>query len=257
MICETGSVAALPSSIRGPHRAFPSRRRFPSHRPIGAVSLVAATLLFVAELVWMSGQEVRTAAMGGGRGGTVVRFDMQDRPDTAAVIPSHAASDGHYWTLPVRGRITSGFRTAARPDHLGVDIAASKGTAVHAVADGTVTVATCDPATVMCDRDGSLQVAGCGWYVEIVHAGGVRTRYCHLQRRPDVQPGQHVLTGQVIGAVGASGHATGPHLHFEVHVPISVARAAGNGKDNGRGEADEAVDPVRFIAQHGVTLGVG
>jgi murein DD-endopeptidase MepM/ murein hydrolase activator NlpD len=54
--------------------------------------------------------------------------------------------------------------------------------------------------------------------VDIAHAGGVVTRYCHMLTHPYVHEGQAVAVGQVVGIVGSSGHSSGPHLHFEVHV---------------------------------------
>jgi len=153
------------------------------------------------------------------------------------VLPAPAAS----WMAPVRAPVSSGFRTRQRPNHNGVDLAAPRGTVVHAAAAGTVEVARCDPATGFCDRDGGMDTAGCGWYVDILHADGLLTRYCHLLRRPTVAVGQRVSAGQPIGLVGASGNADGAHVHFEVHVP-------GVGGDG-------AVDPVPFFAKRGVRLG--
>jgi murein DD-endopeptidase MepM/ murein hydrolase activator NlpD len=77
--------------------------------------------------------------------------------------------------------------------------------------------------------------------VDIEHDGGIVTRYCHMLTRPDVQQGQVVTAGQIIGVVGSSGHSSGPHLHFEVHLG-----------DHSRASA---VDPVPFMAAHGVPLG--
>jgi len=93
-----------------------------------------------------------------------------------------------------------------------------------------------------CDRDGSRQIAGCGWYVDITHAGGVITRYCHMGQRPFVEQGRQVVVGQVIGLVGSSGHSSGPHLHYEVHLNRDPSAAG-------------AVDPVRFMHDVGAPLG--
>lgn len=150
------------------------------------------------------------------------------------------------WTVPVKGRITSGFRTPHRPTHNGVDIAAAKGTVIHAAAAGVVTVVRCQAYTASgaaygCDHDGGLQISGCGWYVEIRHADNVITRYCHQLRRPEVVVGQRVAAGQAIGVVGDSGNSSGPHCHFEVHL-------------NGDNSASGAVDPVPFMNRQGAPL---
>jgi murein DD-endopeptidase MepM/ murein hydrolase activator NlpD len=171
--------------------------------------------------------------------------ELTGRTDLTAVppgCPPPVSPTG--WTQPVAGRVTSGFRTPDRPGHNGVDLAAEKGTPIRAAADGTVTTVACQ-ATIGgsgygCDRDGSAAVAGCGWYTDITHPGGVLTRYCHQLLRPVVTVGQHVTAGQVIGLVGASGNATGPHLHFEVHL--------------GDGGPATATDPVPFMAANGAPL---
>jgi murein DD-endopeptidase MepM/ murein hydrolase activator NlpD len=96
------------------------------------------------------------------------------------------------WTQPVHAPIVSGFRTADRPTHDGDDPAAARGTVIVAASAGTVQTATCnahlpDGTEYSCDQDGSPQVLGCGWYVDIAHPGGVLTRYCHMQTRPFVR----------------------------------------------------------------------
>ncbi|MFC0503891.1 M23 family metallopeptidase [Micromonospora costi] len=160
-----------------------------------------------------------------------------------------AAADGKIaasgYTAPIPGGVGSGFRTASRPRHNGVDIAAEKGTPIRAAATGRVLVARCDPDSSgnhSCDVDGYPGKGGCGWFVDILHAGRVITRYCHMVRQPRVTPGQRVAAGEVIGEVGSSGNSSGPHLHFEVH---------GDADRSSRG----AIDPVPFMAQRGAPLG--
>ncbi len=91
-----------------------------------------------------------------------------------------------------------------RRPHRGVDFAAPTGTPVRAVADGKVTYA--------------------GWkgdygrFLKIDHAGPYSSAYAHLRRiKKGMRAGAFVKRGQVIGYVGSSGAATGPHLHFEMH----------------------------------------
>jgi len=85
--------------------------------------------------------------------------------------------------------------------HSGIDLAAPAGTPVLAPAGGVARVGEGGP---------------CGIHVVIRHGGGVETLYCHLSQAL-VADGQRVGSGQRIGSIGASGLATGPHLHFEVH----------------------------------------
>jgi murein DD-endopeptidase MepM/ murein hydrolase activator NlpD len=107
--------------------------------------------------------------------------------------------------------------------HLGVDFAAPVGTPVRAVAGGTVSEA---------GWAGEL-----GRCIRIDHAGSLASSYGHLARIADgVRPGHAVERGQVIGYVGSSGLATGPHLHFAMH------------------RGGEYVDPIALTATAGVRL---
>ncbi|MFY1634679.1 M23 family metallopeptidase [Solwaraspora sp. WMMB335] len=149
------------------------------------------------------------------------------------------------WTRPVPGNVGSGFRTSSRPGHNGVDIAQPKGTLIRSAAAGRVIVSRCDPdhnGRLNCNVDGSPSTGGCGWFVDILHADQVITRYCHMVSRPDVGEGDLVDAGQVIGKVGSSGNSSGPHLHYEVHL---------RGDRSSRG----AVDPVAFMRDRGAPLG--
>src|SRR5437588_1472315 len=105
---------------------------------------------------------------------------------------------------PLRGALGSRFGPRGAGFHAGVDILAASGTPVAAAASGRVTWA-------------GYRVGGWGLLVTIAHRDGVRTMYAHLSR-VDVRVGQRVRTGAHVGLVGATGDATGPHLHFEVRL---------------------------------------
>lgn len=106
-------------------------------------------------------------------------------------------------------RVSSGFASRMHPilkqwqKHRGVDYSAPSGTPVRSVADGVVEFAGV--------RNGYGNV------VEIRHGGERSTLYAHLSRI-DVRHGQRIEQGARVGAVGATGWATGPHLHFELKV---------------------------------------
>lgn len=110
---------------------------------------------------------------------------------------------------PVEGRVGSSFGERSDPFngegafHSGLDIDAPFGTPVRAAADGNV-------------ADASVN-AGYGREIVLNHGHDVSTIYGHLSSIA-VTPGQHVTRGQIIGYVGQSGRATGPHLHYEVRV---------------------------------------
>jgi murein DD-endopeptidase MepM/ murein hydrolase activator NlpD len=110
---------------------------------------------------------------------------------------------------PIEGRVGSSFGQREDPFngegafHSGIDIDAPNGTPVHAPADGDVTSAGME--------------AGYGREIVIGHGHDIETLFGHLSSIV-VFPGQHVVRGQIIGYVGHSGRATGPHLHYEVRV---------------------------------------
>jgi murein DD-endopeptidase MepM/ murein hydrolase activator NlpD len=108
--------------------------------------------------------------------------------------------------------ITSGYSQSRfhpilrrRRAHRGVDLAAPHGTPVRAAGDGRIVE--------------SDWCRGYGRTVRVGHAGAVQSTYAHLsQIAPGIRPGLRVERGQVIGYVGSSGLATGPHLHYEIEV---------------------------------------
>ncbi len=110
---------------------------------------------------------------------------------------------------PIEGRVASSFGEREDPFngegafHTGIDIDAPYGTPVRAAADGDVI--------------GASVAGGYGNEVVLDHGHQLSTIYGHLSGIA-VVPGEHVTRGQVIGYVGQSGRATGPHLHYEVRV---------------------------------------
>jgi len=119
--------------------------------------------------------------------------------------------------IPADGRITSMFGSRRDPirggiaEHEGIDIAFSEGALIAAAAKGKVEFA--GPR------------GGCGLTAILDHGAGLETMYCHMSSL-GVRKGQVVVQGQRIGALGSTGRATGPHLHFEVHqdgIPIDPA----------------------------------
>lgn len=135
---------------------------------------------------------------------------LQTEKEILTVMPSISPIDG--------GSITSGFGyrkspfTGKREFHTGVDIADEIGTSVKASADGVVTCS---------EKRGSF-----GNLVVIDHGHGIVSMYGHLSKRR-VEPGEKIIKGQVIGAVGSTGRSSGPHLHYEVQfngIPMDAER---------------------------------
>ena len=107
---------------------------------------------------------------------------------------------------PISGRISSryGVSSSIRSSrHTGLDIAATRGTPIKVVADGTVTFAK---------YNGSY-----GNLVKVDHGNGVETWYAHTNKMY-VKVGDKVKAGDVIAAVGSTGNSTGPHLHLEIRI---------------------------------------
>jgi murein DD-endopeptidase MepM/ murein hydrolase activator NlpD len=141
---------------------------------------------------------------------TVLMALLRERPEAELSVPS-------LW--PVRGMVTSRYGMRRSPYggrrsemHPGIDIKAQQGYPVTASADGEVIFAGWDP--------------GYGRLVVLAHGGEVDTFYGHLSAFY-VREGQRVQRGEPIGAVGATGRATGAHLHYEVRVrnrPVDPTR---------------------------------
>lgn len=115
-------------------------------------------------------------------------------------IPATAARGTGNFGWPVSGRITQKFWAR----HPGIDIAAPKGTPIYAADSGYVIIAGWDPEPV-----------SYGFEILLNHGNGYLTRYGHLSAF-NVEVGDSVKKGQLIGRVGSTGNSTGPHVHFEI-----------------------------------------
>lgn len=119
------------------------------------------------------------------------------------------ATGTYIWPCPSSTYVTSAFGMREHPlfgderPHSGIDISGSAGSEVLAADSGTVAVATYSSSY--------------GNYVTIYHSNGDYTLYAHMSSLA-VTAGQNVTQGDVIGYVGSTGWATGPHLHFEIRV---------------------------------------
>lgn len=162
-------------------------------------------------------------------GKTLTAFRFGEKASAAAFYDADGkALRRAFLATPVEFRyISSGFSRARMHPilgimrrHEGLDYAAATGTPVRSAADGTVLRAGYG--------------GGYGNLVELRHRDGVTTRYGHLSRiAVGLRPGMHVTQGQVIGRVGSTGLASGPHLHYEFRVggvardPRSIKSEAG------------------------------
>lgn len=171
------------------------------------------------------------------RSGRVLSAEFTNAGKThSAVWFQEAGRKGAYYSLDGKtlasqylaspmefSRVTSGFAMRMHPilqqmrAHLGVDYAAPTGTPVRVIGDGVVEFAGWQN--------------GYGNVIHVKHSRSDTTIYAHLSRI-DVRKGQQVSQSQRIGAVGATGWATGPHLHFEFRIngvhkdPLTIARNA-------------------------------
>ncbi len=119
------------------------------------------------------------------------------------------------YVRPVPGPVTQWYNP-----HPGIDIAPPYGTPIGAAHSGIVTFVGWDD--------------GYGMHVEVAQSDGYVTTYSHMSAFA-VTVGQLVVAGQTLGNVGSTGWSTGPHLHFEVHMPDG-----------------QRMDPSIWLFQHGV-----
>jgi murein DD-endopeptidase MepM/ murein hydrolase activator NlpD len=155
------------------------------------------------------GEVLAAEFVNGGNRYRAVRFKADDG-SAGYYTPEGKPMRKAFLRAPVEfTRISSGFNTARLHPilnvirgHMGTDYAAPIGTPVHAAGDGHVSF------------EGVR--GGYGNAIVVAHSNGIETLYGHMSRfARDIRPGCHVVQGQVIGYVGMSGLATGPHLHYE------------------------------------------
>lgn len=162
-------------------------------------------------------------------GGRSIEAYRHDRPDGRSDYYDRQGRSLRKWLLktPVDGaRLSSGFGSRRHPIlgytrmHRGIDFAAPQGTPVLAAGAGVIEAAG--------------RNRGYGNYLRLRHNRQYGTAYAHLAKfAPGMRPGRRVEQGEVIGYVGATGLATGPHLHYELLVdgrqvnPLSVDLAGG------------------------------
>ncbi len=141
----------------------------------------------------------------------IYRVTFADKTVDYFDAAGHSAKRAILRTPVAAAHITSGFGMRIHPllgyskMHKGVDFGAPIGTPIFAAGSGTI------------EEIGMKN--GFGRYIKIRHTANLETAYGHMSRfNTRLYPGAHVNQGEVIAYVGMSGRATGPHLHFEVHV---------------------------------------
>jgi murein DD-endopeptidase MepM/ murein hydrolase activator NlpD len=150
----------------------------------------------------------------------LVRGQVERLTRTLSVVPIRKPMTGELDSTSGFGMRTDPFLRAPAM-HTGLDIRADTGEPARATAAGTVTIAGWN--------------GGYGKMVEVDHGNGFATRYAHLSAI-DVEVGQTIRIGQIVGRVGTTGRSTGPHLHYETRVD------------------GDPVDPQKFL-RAGVRLG--
>ena len=145
-------------------------------------------------------------SIGIGAGGTMGSYNKKKKAPEGCSLDTYAPDCP--LNAPIQGyTVTSPYGWRKNPFtqksdfHKGSDLAIAEGTNVHPMIKGIVQKSSYNPSY--------------GNYVLIVHENGVATRYCHMQY-VFVRQGERVGTEDVLGTVGQTGAATGPHLHFEI-----------------------------------------
>jgi murein DD-endopeptidase MepM/ murein hydrolase activator NlpD len=137
-------------------------------------------------------------------GWLVLPFSAKERLAAWVDAAIHAPGSKDGYTTPVRyAYISSPYGQRWGRMHQGIDLAASQGEPIYALAGGKVAYSGWEP--------------GYGNSVVIKHGNGMQTRYAHCSRVL-VKAGAVVSKGAVVARIGSTGHSTGPHLHLEVIV---------------------------------------
>lgn len=129
-----------------------------------------------------------------------IKFDIASLKDDTKEIALYDKNSCGY-VHPFSGNVTSGFGPRKRRFHYGADIDLETGDAVGSAFDGKVRIAK--------------KSKSYGSVVVIRHSNGLETYYAHLSKI-NVEVGQEVFAGEIIGLGGNTGHSRGSHLHFEV-----------------------------------------
>lgn len=189
-------------------RVFATDIDFHSDLRKGDRFAVAYEMVYEAGELIAPGRIVAAEFVNDGRAHRAVLFHDDEGNDAYYSLDGSSRAKAFLRSPVEFSRVSSGFGSRFHPifknwrAHTGVDFAAPKGTRVLAVADGHVVSAGVR--------------GGYGNAVEIRHGGGVVTLYAHLSGfAPAVRAGARVRQGEPIGYVGATGWATGPHLHYE------------------------------------------
>ena len=155
----------------------------------------------ITQIITENAEEINTHEL------EVAKSNVSEKTQTVDKTEEIANINGiEIATLPITGTISSRYGVSSRirvSTHTGLDIAATTGTQIKVIADGTVT---------------SAQYTGSyGYLVKVDHGNGVESWYAHTSKMY-VKAGEMVKAGDVIAAVGSTGNSTGPHLHLEIRI---------------------------------------
>lgn len=228
----TGSAKAIPAELSGNENREGRQAELEQLSPRAQISLASYTAAQLAETRFRQQNRQTIEAIGLTERNSD-RLQSQSLPTLTVALqfPPLAAANiylpdapvlpsGYIW--PARGTISSGFGWRWGRMHNGIDVAAPIGTPILAAAAGSVIAAEW--------HDG-----GYGNLVKIQHPDGSVTLYAHNQKIL-VREGQAVEQGELIAEMGSTGYSTGPHLHFEVHLPEG-----------------EAVNPIAYLPPTGLS----